>query len=132
MNAHPFFILLTSCIASSFVLASPNQNSAQLCANLDGYLLANCVADEHEKASKQLKKTFATVLSKRQIKKGSPAYRHAQKSQQMWQAWVDFECTSSDAQFATSSYAPIDFSICAIKRMKLRERELIENADNLF
>ena len=54
MNAHPFFILLTSCIASSFVLASPNQNSAQLCANLDGYLLANCVADEHEKASKQL------------------------------------------------------------------------------
>lgn len=127
-----FIIFLTSCIASSFVFASPNQNSAKLCANLDGYLLANCVADEHEKASKQLKKTFATVLNKRQIEKGSPAYRHAQKSQQMWQAWVDFECTSSDAQFAASSYAPVDFSICAIKKMKLREQELKENADSLF
>ena len=127
-----FIIFLTSCIASSFVFASPNQNSAKLCANLDGYLLANCVADEHEKASKQLKKTFATVLNKRQIEKGSPAYRHAQKSQQMWQAWVDFECTSSDARFAASSYAPVAFSICAIKKMKLREQELKENADSLF
>ena len=127
-----FIIFLTSCIASSFAFASPNQNSAKLCANLGGYLLANCVADEHEKASKQLKKTFATVLNKRQIEKGSPAYRHAQKSQQMWQAWVDFECTSSDARFAASSYAPVAFSICAIKKMKLREQELKENADSLF
>lgn len=131
MNFKPFLILLTSCIASSFAFASPNQNSAKLCANLGGYLLANCVADEHEKASKQLKKTFATVLNKRQIEKGSPAYRHAQKSQQMWQAWVDFECTSSDETF-TSSYAPVAFSICAIKKMKLREQELKENADSLF
>ena len=131
MNFKPFLILLTSCIASSFAFASPNQNSAKLCANLGGYLLANCVADEHEKASKQLKKTFATVLNKRQIEKGSPAYRHAQKSQQMWQAWVDFECTSSDETF-TSSYAPVAFSICAIKKVKLREQELKENADSLF
>ena len=127
-----FIIFLTSCIASSFAFASPNQNSAKLCANLDGYLLANCVADEHEKASKQLKKTFATVLNKRQIEKGSPAYRHAQKSQQMWQAWMDFECTSSNERFSTSSYAPVAFSICAIKKMKLREQELKENADSLF
>ena len=131
MNRKPFLILLTSCIASSFAFASPNANTAKLCANLDGYLLANCVADEHEKASKQLKKTFATVLNKRQIEKGSPAYRHAQKSQQMWQAWVDFECTSSDETF-TSSYAPVAFSICAIKKVKLREQELKENADSLF
>ena len=131
MNHKPFLILLTSCIASSFVFASPNANSAKLCANLDGYLLANCVADEHEKASKQLKKTFATVLKQRQIYQGSQAYRHAQKSQQMWQAWVDFECTSSDKTF-TSSYAPVAFSICAIKKMKLREQELKENADSLF
>ena len=131
MNRKPFLILLTSCIASSFAFASPNQNSAKLCANLDGYLLANCVANEHEKASKQLKKTFATVLKQRQIYQGSQAYRHAQKSQQMWQAWVDFECTSSDETF-TSSYAPVDFAICAIKKMKLREQELKENADSLF
>ena len=131
MNHKPFLILLTSCIASSFVFASPNANSAKLCANLDGYLLANCVADEHEKASKQLKKTFATVLKQRQIYQGSQAYRHAQKSQQMWQAWVDFECTSSDKTF-TSSYAPVAFSICAIKKMKLREQELKENVDSLF
>ena len=71
------------------------------------------------------------MLNKRQIEKGSPAYRHAQKSQQMWQAWVDFECTSSDETF-TSSYAPVAFSICAIKKMKLREQELKENADSLF
>lgn len=132
MNRKPFLILLTSCIASSFAFASPNANSAKLCANLDGYLLANCVADEHEKASKQLQKTFATVLSKRRIDKDSQAYRHAQKSQQMWQAWVDFECTSSDEQLSTSSYAPVAFSICAIKKMKLREQELKENADSLF
>lgn len=131
MNFKPFLILLTSCIASSFTFASPNANTAKLCANLDGYLLANCVADEHEKASKQLKKTFATVLKQRQIYQGSQAYRHAQKSQQMWQAWVDFECTSSDETFA-SSYAPVTFSICAIKKMKLREQELKENADSLF
>ena len=132
MNHKPFLILLTSCIASSFAFASPNQNSAKLCANLDGYLLANCVADEHEKAGKQLKKTFATVLNQRKIYKGSKSYQHWQKSQQMWQAWVDFECTSSDARFAASSYAPVDFSICAIKKMKLREQELKENADSLF
>ena len=131
MNRKPFLILLTNCIASSFAFASPNQNSAKLCANLDGYLLANCVADEHEKASKQLKKTFATVLKQRQIYQSSQAYRHAQKSQQMWQAWVDFECTSSDKTF-TSSYAPVAFSICAIKKMKLREQELKENVDSLF
>ena len=69
MNHKPFLILLTSCIASSFVFASPNANSAKLCANLDGYLLANCVANEHEKASKQLKKTFATVLGKSEVEK---------------------------------------------------------------
>ena len=132
MNHKPFLILLTSCIASSFAFASPNANTAKLCANLDGYLLANCVADEHEKASKQLKKTFATVLKQRQIYQGSQAYRHAQKSQQMWQAWVDFECTSSNERFSTSSYAPVAFSICAIKKMKLREQELKENADSLF
>lgn len=131
MNRKPFLILLASCIASSFAFACPNVNTAKLCANLDGYLLANCVADEHEKASKQLKKTFATVLKQRQIHKGSQAYRHAQKSQQMWQAWVDFECTSSDETFA-SSYAPVAFSICTIKKMKLREQELKENADSLF
>ena len=132
MNRKPFLILLTSCIASSFAFASPNANTAKLCANLDGYLLANCVADEHEKASKQLKKTFADVLNKRQIYQGSKSYRHAQKSQQMWQAWVDFECTSSDDQFSTSSYAPVAFSICAIKKIKLREQELKENANSLF
>ena len=132
MNRKPFLILLTSCIASSFAFASPNQNSAKLCANLDGYLLANCVADKHEKTSKQLKKTFATILKQRQIYQGSQAYRHAQKSQQMWQAWADFECTSNDARFAASSYAPVAFSICAIKKMKLREQELKENADSLF
>lgn len=127
-----FIIFLTSCIASSFAFASPNQNSAKLCANLDSYLLANCIADEHEKASKQLKKTFATVLKQRQIYQGSQAYRHAQKSQQMWQAWVDFECTSSDERLSTSSYAPVAFSICAIKKIKLREQELKENANSLF
>lgn len=131
MNRKPFLILLTSCIASSFAFASPNANTAKLCANLDGYLLTNCVADEHEKASKQLKKTFADVLNKRQIYQGSKSYRHAQKSQQMWQAWVDFECTSSDETF-TSSYAPVAFSICAIKKIKLREQELKENANSLF
>ena len=132
MNHKPFLILLASCITSSFAFASPNANTAKLCANLDGYLLANCVADEHEKASKQLKKTFATVLKQRQIYQGSQAYRHAQKSQQMWQAWADFECTSSDERLSTSSYAPVAFSICAIKKMKLREQELKENADSLF
>lgn len=131
MNRKPFLILLTSCIASSFAFACPNQNSAKLCANLDGYLLTNCVADEHEKAGKQLKKTFATVLNQRKIYKGSKSYQHWQKSQQMWQAWMDFECTSSDETFA-SSYAPVAFSICAIKKMKLREQELKENADSLF
>lgn len=132
MNHKPFLILLTSCIASSFAFASPNQNSAKLCANLDGYLLANCVADEHEKAGKQLKKTFATVLNQRKIYKGSKSYQHWQKSQQMWQAWVDFECTSSNERFSTSSYAPVAFSTCAIKKIKLREQELKENADSLF
>ena len=132
MNRKPFLILLTSCIASSFAFACPNQNSAKLCANLDGYLLANCVANEHEKAGKQLKKTFATVLNQRKIYKGSKSYQHWQKSQQMWQAWVDFECTSSNERFSTSSYAPVAFSICAIKKIKLREQELKENANSLF
>ena len=108
MNRKPVLSLLTSCIASSFAFASPNANTAKLCANLDGYLLANCVADEHEKASKQLKKTFADVLNKRQIYQGSKSYWHAQKSQQMWQAWVDFECTSSDETF-NSHYAHFAF-----------------------
>lgn len=73
MNHKPFLILLASCITSSFAFASPNANTAKLCANLDGYLLANCVADEHEKASKQLKKTFATVLKQRQIYQRQPS-----------------------------------------------------------
>ena len=85
------------------------------CAGLEGIDLADCRFHLREKAEADMKKLYRRAMAYTARK------RHLRESQKLWEKFAQYECSQ---QGNNSSYVPVDFSFCYVRKMQHREKEI--------
>ena len=86
------------------------------CAGLEGIDLANCSFYLEKRTKAKLRKTYLKALGYTVEK------RHLRQSQKLWEQFAQYECTQDNGN--TSSYVPVHFAFCYVRKMDQRDREI--------
>ena len=86
------------------------------CAGLEGIDLANCSFYLEKRTKAKLRKTYLKALGYTVEK------RHLRQSQKLWEQFAQYECTQDNGN--TSSYVPVHFAFCYVRKMDQRDKEI--------
>ena len=88
------------------------------CAGLgvEGHKVAECSFYLEKRTKAKLRKTYLKALAYTAEKK------HLRKSQRLWEQFAQYECSQDNGN--TSSYVPVYFAFCYVRKMEQRDQEI--------